>query len=83
MGVGRNYRKRHLLQSLHTPLVSSTFIHLIMHTRRLRVLGTHLTFLKNLNRVNICPSKASPPSVATHIFLVNTYHSSSQHEQTI
>ena len=28
----------------------------------------HLTFLKNLtNKVNVCPSRAFPPSVATHI----------------
>ena len=33
LGVGRNYK---MLRCLHTPLASSTFIHLIIHARQLR-----------------------------------------------
>ena len=35
---------------------------------------THLTFLKNLtNKMYICPSRASPPSVTTHENLGNRF----------
>ena len=45
----------------------------IYHTRTLVASTKHLTFLKDLNsKVNVCSSRASPPSVATHIYLVNT-----------
>ena len=47
--------ERHLLRSLHTPdtpLASSTFIHLIIHARLLRLLRTWP--FKNLtNKVNV------------------------------
>ena len=63
----------HMLPSLHTPLTSRlVHIHQSDYTRTPVARTTHLTFLKNLsNEVNVCPSRASPPSVATHVYFIS------------
>ena len=66
--------ERHLLRSLHTPLASFTFIHLIIHARRLRVLRIWpfwRTFPIRSMYVLLGDllGGLGGPSVATHIYL--------------
>ena len=68
MGVGRNYRT--LPATILTYFSRFVHIHTSDHTRTPVASTTQLTFLKNLtNKVNVCPSRASLPSVATHCVL--------------